>query len=312
MRGKPRRGAREDDRALVHHEHAPSDLRGEAEVLLDEQDRESGRAQPLKDIADLLDELRREPLRGLVEEKHGGVSDKRACDREHLLLPAGQLVASHRATAGEDREELHHLGLVPAIRDRPRGDGDVLADAQIAEDAPALRNERDARARDPVWRRAGEVGPAHRDAPASGSDETGDRRDRRGLPRAVAADERDGFPSGDLEIDALQHVAFAVVGVQRVDGERGRAHATVTAFPRYTSCTRTSPRTSAAVPSAITRPSWRTVTRSAKRKTTSMSCSTMRIVSERSRLATSSVIRAVSSGDMPPGGSSSSSTRGRL
>src|SRR5438067_4232968 len=301
----------EDDRPLVHDEDTLPDLGGEAEVLLDKKKGEPGGAQPFEDLADLLDELRRESLGGLVEEQDRGVSHERPRDREHLLLAAGQLVATHRATAGEDREELHYLGLVPAIRDRPRGDGDVLADGQIAEDAAALGYERDACASDLMGRRGGEIGAIDVHAPTSRSQKARDRGDRRRLARTIAADERHGFSRGDVEINALQDMAFAVVGMEPADREGECAHATVTAFPRYTSLTRTSPRTSAAVPSAMTRPSCRTVTRSASRKTTSMSCSTIRIVRVRSRPAMRSVMRAVSSGDMPAVGSSRRRTRGR-
>src|SRR2546423_1917154 len=144
MRGKLRRGAREDDRALVHDEHAPSDLCGEAEVLLDEQDRESGRAQPLKHITDLFDELRREPLRGLVEEKHGGVSDERACDREHLLLAAGQLVASHRARAGScDRHGFPEIHVVHAYVATHVRRGAVGDNATLVQHGHAIREAED-------------------------------------------------------------------------------------------------------------------------------------------------------------------------
>src|SRR5438034_11838619 len=101
-------------------------------------------------------------------------------------------------------------------------------------------------------RPAGEVGRADGDAPTSWPNEARDGGDRRRLPRAVPADERNGFARRNLEIDALQDVALAVIGVEPLDREGRATHATVTAFPRYTSWTRTSPRTSAALPSAIT------------------------------------------------------------
>src|SRR5438270_13112156 len=191
-----RRGTGEDDRPLVHDDDTLPDLGGEAEVLLDKKKSEPGGAQPFEDLADLLDELRREPLRGLVEEQDRGVSHERSRDREHLLLAAGQLVATHRATAGEDREELHHLGLVPAIRDRARSDGDVIADSQIAEDATALGDERDAGTSELVRWRGGQIGAVDVDAPAPRSQKACDRGDRRRLPRAIPADERHGFSRG--------------------------------------------------------------------------------------------------------------------
>src|SRR5438046_714955 len=126
----------------------------------------------------------------------------------------------HRAPAGEYRKELEHPCLVPTPRDRPCRDRDVLADTQVTEDAAALRHERDTRASDLVRRRPGEVGPADGDAPASWPHEARDGGDRRRLPRAVPADERNGFARGNLEIDALQDVALAVVGMEPVERDR--------------------------------------------------------------------------------------------
>src|SRR5438105_702711 len=79
--------AGEDDRPLVHHEDTLPDLGGEAEVLLDKKKGEPGGAQPFEDLADLLDELRREPLRGLVEEQHRGVSHARSRGATSRSMP---------------------------------------------------------------------------------------------------------------------------------------------------------------------------------------------------------------------------------
>src|SRR5256886_4089328 len=310
VRGELGRRAGEHDPAFVHHEDALTDSGRESEVLLDEKERESGGAHRREYFADLLDELRCEAFGGLVQQQHGRIAHERAGDREHLLFASRQLIAAHRAATREDREQIHHPRLVPAVGHRPRGDREVFADAQIAEDAAALRDERDAGSGDAIRRRTGEIGTVDADAAASRSQETGDRGDRGGLSGSVASDQGDGFAGRDGEVDPLQHVALAVIGMKILYRERRLRHATVTAFPRYTSCTRTSPRTSAAAPSAMTRPSCRTVTRSARRKTTSMSCSTMTIVRARSRPATSSVMRAVSAGDIPAVGSSRSNTRG--
>src|SRR5437879_4751832 len=103
LRGELRRSAREDDRALIHDEDALPDPRGEPKVLLDEEERESGRAHLREYFADLLHELRCETLRRLVEEKHRRISHERARDGEHLLLAARELVAARRATARQDR-----------------------------------------------------------------------------------------------------------------------------------------------------------------------------------------------------------------
>src|SRR5436309_5300508 len=185
------RRAGEDDRALVHDQDALPDPRGEPEVLLDEEERESGRAHLREYFADLLHELRCKTLRRLVEEKHRRIPHERGGDGEHLLLAVRELVAARRATAGEDREEIQNAGLVPAIHQRPRGDREILAHAEIAEDAAPLGDERDACARDTVRRGPGEYGAVDTDRSAARSQKTRDRGDRRGLAGAVAPDKGD-------------------------------------------------------------------------------------------------------------------------
>ena len=80
-------------------------------------------------------------------------------------------------------------------------------------------------------RSAGEIAAVHQHSAGPWPKEPHDRRDGRGLARAVPADERDGLARPHREVDALQHVALAVVRVQAADLER-RGHAVATAFPR--------------------------------------------------------------------------------
>src|SRR5207237_304190 len=134
----------EDDRAFVHDVHTLTDARGEREVLLDEEDRETAVAQPHQRVADLRNELWRKAFRRLVEEKDRRVAHERARDREHLLLAAGELIRERPHAAPQRREELDDTRQVPTARDAARREGEILTHRQITEYPTTLRHERDA------------------------------------------------------------------------------------------------------------------------------------------------------------------------
>src|SRR5213592_2224984 len=69
VRGELGRRAGEHDPAFVHHEDAVTDSGREPEVLLDEKKREPGRTERRENLADLLDKLRCEAFRGLVQKQ---------------------------------------------------------------------------------------------------------------------------------------------------------------------------------------------------------------------------------------------------
>ena len=65
----------------------------------------------------------------------------------------------------------------------------------------------------------GDVLAGEADAPAPRADDAHDREQRRGLARAVPADQRDHLALAHRERDALQDVRLAVVGVEILDLE---------------------------------------------------------------------------------------------
>ena len=98
-----RRGLR--DTAILDEETARSGGPHEIEILLDEQDREVPFPRDFPHgAADLVDDGRLYPLRGLVEEKKPRLADQRAHDRELLLLTAGKGARPLAATLAEDRK----------------------------------------------------------------------------------------------------------------------------------------------------------------------------------------------------------------
>ena len=97
-----------DDAAVLHDVVAVGDRRGEAEILLDQQNGEALALQLGDGAADLLDDDRREALGRLVEhqEARAGAQDSR--DRQHLLFAARELAAAAAqplAQIGEQRED---------------------------------------------------------------------------------------------------------------------------------------------------------------------------------------------------------------
>src|SRR5208282_2527717 len=143
--GELRIGERVDDPAVLHDEKSIGQSRGEAEILLDEQDRETLPLELGDGAADLLNDDRRETLCRFVEhqESRAGAQDPR--DREHLLLAPGQLAAAAGETLaqiGKEREDpldAHRAGLADLGREEQ-----ILLDRQTGEYRALLRTKGDA------------------------------------------------------------------------------------------------------------------------------------------------------------------------
>ena len=113
------------------------------------------------------------------------------------------------ATAGDDPR-----------RKRAGRQRKILAHRERFEDAPALRNDRDAGLRDRVGRLARERAAVEDHVAAARRRQPGDRADQRGLAHAVAAEDARRSRRAQLEAQPVQHVAVAVVGVDVAHGEQ--------------------------------------------------------------------------------------------
>src|SRR5688572_23896648 len=132
-----------DDPAALHDVVAVGHGGREAEVLLDEQDREALRLEPGDRAPDLLDDDRRQPLGRLVEQEQARAGAQDAPDGEHLLLAARQLGALAAQAIAQIREQLEdRLERQPPWLN-PRGQHEVLLDGEAGEDAALLGAERD-------------------------------------------------------------------------------------------------------------------------------------------------------------------------
>src|SRR5438067_3201218 len=170
------RHAERQIRVLLDHEHgrpAPPDVRDDAE----------GR----------LDQRRREPQRGLVEEDQPRARHQRARDREHLLLPAGERARRLPPPLGEDREvgrdALEVVLHLAAVTADVGAHLEVFPHGQVREDAAALGAVGDAGPEDRGGGGAVDRRAVEDDAPARRPEQPGDRAQRRRLARAVRADE---------------------------------------------------------------------------------------------------------------------------
>ena len=181
-------------------------------------------------------------------------------------------LAHARARLGNSANSLSSVQAGAPARGGLAADLEVLRHRELGEDAPVLRHVAEARA-GRCGRAAGAsmlaAGEAH--LARGRRHQAHDRLHRRRLAGAVAAEQRHHLAGRRLERHAEQDVGAAVVGVQV---RRRRASISPARVRRdRPPAPRGSARTSAGVPSAISRPRSSTMMRSAWAKTTSMSCS---------------------------------------
>src|SRR5580700_8777207 len=116
--------------APLHHVVAVGHRSREAEVLLDQQDREALCFQATHRRPDLLHDDRGQTLGRLVQQQEPGAGAKDAADGQHLLLAARQLGALAPEPLRQVREQLEdRLAREPA-RPHHRRQQQVLLDAQ--------------------------------------------------------------------------------------------------------------------------------------------------------------------------------------
>src|ERR1700736_6249143 len=99
-------GAGERDLAGLQDIAAMGEPQGVMRVLLDQEHRYLLLLVDLADhLEDLLDDERRQPQRGLVEQQQARPAHQRAADRQHLLLAPRERAAALALAALQDGEE---------------------------------------------------------------------------------------------------------------------------------------------------------------------------------------------------------------
>ena len=98
----------------------------------------------------------------------------------------------------------------------------VFIDGQRGEDAAFLRHEADACMGGAMQRHAHHVLAVEGDRPCALADNPHDGAQRCRLADTVAAEQGDRLALVNVEIDAVQGVAFAIPGIEVPDGEAAR------------------------------------------------------------------------------------------
>ena len=134
--------------AAREHDDAVGEGADDVEVLLDEEDRHGLRRLGERG-GDLVDDARREALRGLVDEQQPVLVHERPGERHHLLLAARERAGPLRAARDEVGEELARRAR-GAARVVALGEAQVLGDGEPAEDLAVLGHVADAALHDAV------------------------------------------------------------------------------------------------------------------------------------------------------------------
>src|ERR1035441_1923258 len=294
---------------------------GEAVVLLDQEDRQAAAAQVGHDLADPLDDHRRQALRRLVHQEQAGVGQQGAADREHLLLASGELatpVAPAILEVGEQVVEPFERPRAAACRAASR-EREVLLDGERGEDAAPLGDQGQSPLGNLEGLLAHELLVVERDPAGARPDKPHDGVDQGRLAHAVAPEEDSAGPVTDPQVHPLQDVVDPPVGMQVANLDHGLPPAPGLlpgrgppgpAWPRYSSRTRSSSCTCRMEPWVTSAHRCSTAAESTPPRRTSMSCSIMTRVSSAGSDLSSAWMSTRSAGDSPAAGSSSSSTRG--
>ena len=186
---------------------------------------------PCKRVEDDVDDGRRQPERGLVEQQHVGARDERARDRELLLLPAGERArvagAGTPARSGTARTRPPCRRPPPRALRRParpsRRFSSTVSSAKMRRPSgtsatPLRATSSGARPR-ATLRRAGSP-------PPRAADDSHDRVQGRRLAGAVRPDQPDDLAAPHLEREVADGCDAAVRDVEPVTARASRlAHA---------------------------------------------------------------------------------------
>src|SRR2546423_12942586 len=209
------------DHAPVFHDVVPvRDGSREVEILFDQQYREPSAFKLGDGSADLLNDYRREPLGGFIEQQQPRAGAQYAPDRQHLLLAPGKLGALAREPLlqiWEQREDL--LEGQTAILDLGRQQK-VLFNVKAGKNPPLLGTQRNPKMGNPVRWQAYRLHAVERDRALPAPDDAHDRLHGRRLAGTVATEERHHLAGRDVERHAVQDVRLAVPGVQLLHREQ--------------------------------------------------------------------------------------------
>src|SRR5579859_4683465 len=221
-----RDGAFRDNRAAVHDVKAVGHAQAEIQILLHEQDADLPfLPDPYERLADLINDVRLDAFRGLVEDEDLGIAEHGAGDGELLLLAAAENAAfalEHFLENGKQIEHAINLSIrLRAAHDE--ADLQIFPDRQVRKNIAALRNITNPLARAFIGAQSFNRGVGQAYASAHGLKQADDALEGGGLAHAVAAHKTDHLPLRHRERNVPQDLRAVVSGVQLGDSQHGGA-----------------------------------------------------------------------------------------
>ena len=207
---------------MPHDVEALRNAQRDGEFLLDKQNSDAAPGDLGQEFSHLRDDQRREALGRLVNHDQFGIAHQAAADGQHLLFAAGEhagLAVGAARKIGKHGEEIGKFPLPLAARVL-HAEHQVLPHCQRRKNIAVLGHIAKPGAGDGVVGQAGEFTPLETDR-ALRRDLAHNGLERRRTPRAIAAKQADYFALLHVEVDTLQDVALAVIGVEGADGEHG-------------------------------------------------------------------------------------------
>src|SRR3989344_5358480 len=330
---QPRAGVFHHDAAVLQHVAVVRCIERHVGVLLHQQD--GGAALTVDahhDLEDLLGQLRRQTQAGFIKQDQVGVGHERAADRQHLLLAAREQTGVLRSALLEDGkvgiDRLHVARHAVTIAARVGAHEQVVAHREQREHLAPLGHVHQALLHDVRWIPGGDVLAFELHRTLARVDDAADGFEDGGLARAIGTEHGGDLASTHLQAHAADGLDGAVGALDveqlelRVVGHRHGHAASLWFSRRRLETSSTEPReasitpgwlcTCAGLPSASTSPWFIASTRSDTLETRPMSCSTIRMVTPRSRWMSwiQNAMSSVSSTLRPEDGSSSNSSLG--
>jgi len=210
--------ALEYDTTVPHDIDAMRNPERDRQLLLNQQDGDASLRDMRNQITDLLHDQRCQPFCRLVDHDEFRIAYQRAAGGEHLFLAAGQHTGRRIGARSEVGEHVEHVLQPPLAGTTGILDAQqqILTHREAGKNVSVLGDVAQPEACDPVARQAGDVLPLEADG-AVRRHLAHDRLDGGGAADAVASQQAHHLAGTDVQINALQNVALAVIGVKILD-----------------------------------------------------------------------------------------------
>ncbi|MOA13290.1 hypothetical protein D3C78_1333360 [compost metagenome] len=183
--------------------------------MFDQEDGHALFTQLLNDVKNLLNDDRRQPQRGLVEQQQLRLAHQCTAYRQHLLLTAGHGARALRTAFQQARKQAKHpfdALLILVTVGKETAHRQVLLHRHAREYPPAFRHDRHRFAHDARRLPLGNVLIEKGDAAFAGAGFTAQRAEQRGFTGAVSADQSDNLALLYVQANLMQRLDFAVMG----------------------------------------------------------------------------------------------------